>query len=954
MPRSSFTPTLRVGDREFTTTEEKARCLKTALFPLSPDANLDDIPGYIYPDEVPMPDELSADEIEAAIRRSAPYNAPGPSGIPNAVWKHAAKVPGFLETITALFNACLALGYYPQAFRDSLTVVIRKPGKPDYSNPSAWRPISLLETLGKAFESVIATRLAYLAEEHGLLPETHIGGRGGRSCDHAIHLLLEAVYDAWRKDRRVASLLTLDGSGAFDNVCHARLLHNLRKRRIPEIIIRLLAGLLTNRTTALLLQEGRCPNEAVATGIPQGSPLSPILYLFYNADLIDDIHAAASGQVLVTGYIDDICILVWGSHAWMNCAALMRLHTVAETWAAQHASKFSPAKYGLIHFWKKGAGALRPADMPAGQASDPALLDSVTICGAEIKPVSSLRYLGVILNENLTAKDHLLRCRKRAAVLVAALRSIAGMTWGVTTLHLRRMWTAVLFPQISFGCSTWYTRGAYQTKSVENEVNRALESMQYQTLYRIAGAFRTTSRTALQVLLYVPPATIAIQRLAELTCLRIHTHPLRDEFRKRTPVSRDTLITYCRGRDRNRNLDPIMKALTTPLQRLEGHLRKRGIYVRDLELIKPFAVSPWWRAPIMRIAPDRETAIAEHDEILRARHYPNAAIAYTDGSKLGDEGGVGAAAVTSAGNATVTLDVTDSIYTAELYGIKLALGLFNHKVTFRLIIGGPRDGTKPRIATIFTDSQAAIQAFTRPRRSSGQYVLRAIAELLDRVHRLWKVHIHWLPGHEGVAGNERADVLAKEAAESTNNTIFTPLLLTAARAILREQALEEWTQEWQSSEHGGYVRDLFPAPTKTVFLLHEPLRRPTSAVLIQMQVGKLALPAYLATITAWRDEAVARAHEQGAPDWNPSDCHHCERGEMNTQHVLLTCPNFAELRAKILGLNRDPGDWTRWLTTPKLVPKAASFMLGTRLLGQFRHLPETFYNTVDKAAADAA
>ena len=47
------------------------------------------------------------------------------------------------------------------------------------------------------------------------------------------------------------------------------------------------------------------------TGIPQGSPLSPILYLFYNMDLIDWIHTTYPGRAMVTGYIDDIYILVW-------------------------------------------------------------------------------------------------------------------------------------------------------------------------------------------------------------------------------------------------------------------------------------------------------------------------------------------------------------------------------------------------------------------------------------------------------------------------------------------------------------------------------------------------------------------------------------------------------------------------------------------------------------------
>ncbi|KAJ5765559.1 reverse transcriptase [Penicillium odoratum] len=948
VPRSSHTPTLRVGEREFTTTDEKAACFRTALFPPAPTADLSDIDGYTYPDAVPMPTTVSPAEVEHAIRRATPYNAPGPSSIPNAVWKHGLDVPGFSTFITAIFNACIILGYCPRAFRDSITVVIRKPGKPDYTNPNAWRPISLLETLGKALESIIATRLSYLAEEYGLLPETHIGGRGGRSCDHAIHMLLEAVYDAWRKDRRVASLLTLDGSGAFDNVSHIRLIHCLRKRRIPEIITNWLISFLSNRSTTLLLQEGRCANEPVATGIPQGSPLSPILYLFYNSDLIDDIHAAAPGRVLVTGYIDDICILVWGVSPTRNCQFLSELHAVAETWAKRHASKFSPSKYGLIHFWKRGAGALPPYGVHPQQT--PALTGSVTIQGVEIKPVASLRYLGVILNENLTARDHLLRCRKRAAVLTAALRSIAGMTWGVTTLHLRRMWTAVLFPQISFGCSTWYTKGAYQAKTTENEVNRALESMQYQALYRIAGAFRTTSRAALQILLYVLPAPIATQRLAELTCLRIHTHPLRTIFRRRTPVDRATLRLYCQ--DSHRNLGPIQKAMTTPLQRLEKHLQDRGIDVHDLELIKPYAVAPWWQPPKVQIAASKDTAIAQHNEILRAAgpYGPNTAIAYTDGSKLDNPAGVGAAALTSVGREVAVLHPTDSIYVAELHGIKLALRRFDTEISFRQTCEGFRAETDTTdttdttaTATIFTDSQAAILAFARPRRSSGQYVLREIAELLDRVQPVWQVRINWLPGHVGVAGNERVDQMAKEAAESTATPTTTPLLLTAAKATLREQTLEAWTREWTTSAHGEYVRDLFPEPTKAVFQLHEPLRRPTSAALIQMQAGKLALPAYLSTISAWRDERVARALENGVPDLDPSACHHCERGKMDTKHVLLTCPRFATLRANTLGIDRPPGVWTSWLTEPERAPKAASFILATRLLGQFRHLPETYH-----------
>ena len=108
-------------------------------------------------------------------------------------------------------------------------MVLRKPSKSNYADPKAYRPIALLNTIGKALEAVIASRISYMVEAHSLLPHTHVGGRRGRSCEHAIHLLLERVHASWRTGALVATLLTLDVSGAFDNAAHKCLIHNLQK-----------------------------------------------------------------------------------------------------------------------------------------------------------------------------------------------------------------------------------------------------------------------------------------------------------------------------------------------------------------------------------------------------------------------------------------------------------------------------------------------------------------------------------------------------------------------------------------------------------------------------------------------------------------------------------------------------------------------------------------------------
>jgi Reverse transcriptase (RNA-dependent DNA polymerase) len=145
----------------------------------------------------------------------------------------------------------------------------------------------------------------------------------------------------------VASLLLLDVSGAFDNVSRQRLLHNLKKRRISSTLASWIDSFLTDRSTTLKLQEYTAPSAPIQTGIPQGSPLSPILYLFYNADLIETCKTENTESI---GYIDDVSILAVGPTPQHNCKILKTTHRRAENWARQHGSQFAPTKYELVHF----------------------------------------------------------------------------------------------------------------------------------------------------------------------------------------------------------------------------------------------------------------------------------------------------------------------------------------------------------------------------------------------------------------------------------------------------------------------------------------------------------------------------------------------------------------------------------------------------------------------------
>ena len=112
--------------------------------------------------------ELTEKEVRTAIFRPKQDKALGIDGMPNRFLRLVAGEA--LPQLTRLFQAYVDLGYYPREFKVANTIVLRKPGKDDYSEPKSYRLIALLSTLGKALEAVVARRLSDYIEERNLLP----------------------------------------------------------------------------------------------------------------------------------------------------------------------------------------------------------------------------------------------------------------------------------------------------------------------------------------------------------------------------------------------------------------------------------------------------------------------------------------------------------------------------------------------------------------------------------------------------------------------------------------------------------------------------------------------------------------------------------------------------------------------------------------------------------------
>ena len=96
----------------------------------------------------------------------------------------------------------------------------------------------------------------------------------------------------------------LDILDANDYVCLRRLQHNFRKIYLNSHLVDLISSCLSNRVTTIRSNEFISLKLPITYSIPQGSPLSPILYMFYYADLLDKCSNVAP-SISANTFIND-------------------------------------------------------------------------------------------------------------------------------------------------------------------------------------------------------------------------------------------------------------------------------------------------------------------------------------------------------------------------------------------------------------------------------------------------------------------------------------------------------------------------------------------------------------------------------------------------------------------------------------------------------------------------
>jgi hypothetical protein len=306
-------------------------------------------PNFEYPPPVCEFELITDPQIHRAIKKLSPLKAPGLNGICNIVFMRCADQ--LVPFMGPIFRATFTLEVYPNEWKRSSTIVLRKPGRPDYSAPKAYRPITLLDTMAKILSSCVADELTYISEQHNLLPTTHFGGRPGRSTTDSLHLLTKFITDSWASQNNHVSLLFLDVKAAFPSVVVNKLKHNLRKAGIPQEYINWYGRRLENRSTYLFFDDYQSNLFNVVDGIDQGCPLSPLGFVFYNSDVLRVADPNPRQGELSLGFLDDVALAARGKTYEESNGKLKRMMEKrggALEWSEQHNAEFELDKTALI------------------------------------------------------------------------------------------------------------------------------------------------------------------------------------------------------------------------------------------------------------------------------------------------------------------------------------------------------------------------------------------------------------------------------------------------------------------------------------------------------------------------------------------------------------------------------------------------------------------------------
>ncbi|XP_037521857.1 uncharacterized protein LOC119399114 [Rhipicephalus sanguineus] len=759
-------------------------------------------------------------ELEAALEHTRRRGAPGADGITGQMLRNLARQQR--ERLLEQYNSIWSTGVLPDVWLTAVVVPLLKPRKPATAITS-YRPVSLTSAACKVMERIALARLEWIATQLQFFAEQQTGFRRHRSTADSIADVVATLEDA-RGNGEVAMLLLLDVQSAFDRLPHAAVEAALDSLGISGCLRAFISAFLIGRSFRVRVGTVFSQPRDITTGVPQGSVLSPFLFNLAMAGLAAALPVHGKFPVRCSLYADDVALWVRGPRRSLTVIrnALQSALDSVVTFLHGIGLSVSPGKTEalLVH-------PLASARHRAGQ---------LHIAGTAIPWSREVTYLGLTI-------DHRLTWIPAAKVISAKVRRVQG---AVARLHQRGQGCTVQWAlRLNQAAATSILLYALPLVLLSPVRLRQLEMLHRRAVRSILGLPKTSPIAATLAEAGEWPLSLLMMQRALGHVDRLHRAP-----------DGEALLTRLRNMPRSR-----MGALC--------QLCSEVITDRPVPVPAP---PPHQPSPEVHLtlggASKRHTpaaALLQAAACKLEEQLHGKLLVFTDGSVLPDGSAAAACTIPARGSSRqCRLPFKASSTAAELAGLHLAADLL------------AEDPPQTTVA-VLCDSRPALQilADLQPQGLTAA-ILKSKFAALDSAGI--PISFHWLPSHVGIAGNEEADALAREAHQP-------------AVPFTRSVAPSDYSKPRLKQIIAATHPDARVAASRPPKLLPEKgLSRRDRCTLLRLRTGSV-----------W---TAARLHAKGRIS-SPS-CSRC--GDVETlDHLLCSCPALAQERAAVTAAYRHYG-----------------------------------------------